>query len=429
MKLKIIILIFIYIQIIQTKIIKIPFKTYYNTTNINETNFIRINYLSRIGTEIELGTPSQKLFSAFHLQVFSTIVQSKDTKCEIEPLFDSNHSTTLIKEKKSISFYFEAFTRAFLSKDKVNIGNNKLKLENFIFLLTEDITDNSILNPIIIGLRLQQQSFSTQLPETNLINYLYDNKYINLPIFTFEFNSDDEGEFIIGENPYNDKDFSYISVGLFSGPVNMQTWGFKCDKIYYGNESIYDKTFDLIFEVEQKFFVSNSEYKYKVQNEFFFKHNDTCKRESTNIEKYKSIYYYVCDKNVDLNDMKPLTFYIKHNEFNFTFLPSELFIEFKEKKFFIVVFTNEINSQWTVGRYFLKKYQLYFDRDKKVIGYYKNGKKNYNLYFFLLIITLVIIIIILIYYIQYHIKKSRKKRMNEIEDEFDYVSQNNNTMK
>ena len=80
MKLKIIILIFIYIQIIQTKIIKIPFKTYYNTTNINETNFIRINYLSRIGTEIEIGTPSQKLFSAFHLQVFSTIVQSKDTK-------------------------------------------------------------------------------------------------------------------------------------------------------------------------------------------------------------------------------------------------------------------------------------------------------------------------------------------------------------
>ena len=40
MKLKIIILIFIYIQIIQTKIIKIPFKTYYNTTNINETKSI-----------------------------------------------------------------------------------------------------------------------------------------------------------------------------------------------------------------------------------------------------------------------------------------------------------------------------------------------------------------------------------------------------
>ena len=65
-------MIFLNFQMIESKIIKLPFKTYYNTTDINETNFIRINYLSRIGIEIELGTPPQKLISAFHLQIFNT---------------------------------------------------------------------------------------------------------------------------------------------------------------------------------------------------------------------------------------------------------------------------------------------------------------------------------------------------------------------
>ena len=419
-------MIFLNFQMIESKIIKLPFKTYYNTTDINETNFIRINYLSRIGIEIELGTPPQKLISAFHLQIFNTIVQSKDTKCVIKSLFDSNHSSSLIKEEKPIHFYFEAFTGAFLAKDKAIIGNNKLNIDKFNFLLTEDINDDSILHPIIIGLRLQHHSSNKALPETNLINYLYDNKYINNNTFTFEFTSDDEGQLIIGENPYVDKDFSFISVGIFSNPINMQTWGFKFDKIYYGNETVNDKNFDALFEVEQKFIIGSSYYQYKVEKDFFFKHNDSCKKENCYIEKYKPIKYYVCDKDINLNDMKPLTLYIKHNNFNFTFLPSDLFVEFKGKQFFIIVFTNVFESQWTLGRYFFKKYQLYFDKDKKVIGYYKNGKKNNKLLFPILIITLIIIIILLIYYIQYHIKKARKKRLNEIDDDFDYITQDSN---
>ena len=426
MKLKIFILIFLYIQIIQSKIIKLPFKTYYNTTDINETNFIKINYLSRIGIEIELGTPPQKLITAFHLQIYNTIVQSKETKCEIKSLFDSNQSISLIKEEKPIPFYYEVFSSAFLSKDKANIANNKLNIDIFNFLLTKDITDNSILHPIIIGLRLQSHSFNDPLPETNLINYLYDNNYINNYAFTFEFNSDDEGQLIIGENPYIDKDFSYVSVALFTHPLNMQTWGFKCDNIYYGNETIDDNSFDLLFEVEQKFFIGSSKYITKVQKDFFYKHNDSCKKENTYVEKYKSINYYVCDKNIDLSDMKPLTLYIKFNNFNFTFLPNDLFIEFKGKKFFIIVFTNVYESQWIVGRHFLKKYQLYFDKDKKVIGFYKNGKKNHKIIFPILIIILIIIIIVLLYYIQYYIKKARKKRLNEIDDDFDYLTQDSN---
>ena len=426
MKLKIFILIFLYIQIIQSKIIKLPFKTYYNTTDINETNFIKINYLSRIGIEIELGTPPQKLITAFHLQIYNTIVQSKETKCEIKSLFDSNQSISLIKEEKPIPFYYEVFSSAFLSKDKANIANNKLNIDIFNFLLTKDITDNSILHPIIIGLRLQSHSFNDPLPETNLINYLYDNNYINNYAFTFEFNSDDEGQLIIGENPYIDKDFSYVSVALFTHPLNMQTWGFKCDNIYYGNETIDDNSFDLLFEVEQKFFIGSSKYITKVQKDFFYKHNDSCKKEITYVEKYKSINYYVCDKNIDLSDMKPLTLYIKFNNFNFTFLPNDLFIEFKGKKFFIIVFTNVYESQWIVGRHFLKKYQLYFDKDKKVIGFYKNGKKNHKIIFPILIIILIIIIIVLLYYIQYYIKKARKKRLNEIDDDFDYLTQDSN---
>lgn len=88
------------------------------------------------------------------------------------------------------------------------------------------------------------------------------------------------------------------------------------------------------------------------------------------------------------------------------------------------------NYSWTFGKPFIKKYNFLFDQDGKQILYY-NEKENdvINNFFssktfvYLLwsgIFILLIIIGFLIYYLT-RVLKERKKRIFELEDEFDYV--------
>ena len=79
----------------------------------------------------------------------------------------------------------------------------------------------------------------------------------------------------------------------------------------------------------------------------------------------------------------------------------------------------------------MKKYELVYDLDRKIIGLYKekkiigkNGKIKINIYLFILII-LILIIIGLGIYIIYYIKKPRKSKAFELDDEnFDYNPSN-----
>ena len=93
---------------------------------------------------------------------------------------------------------------------------------------------------------------------------------------------------------------------------------------------------------------------------------------------------------------------------------------------------------WFLGSPFFKKYQMVFDLDNKVIGFYTNinesyseNKKNNNknvFIYILVIIGLVIIIIGLIFLlIKCYLSLPRKKRANELLDEnYEYSEQNIN---
>ena len=71
----------------------------------------------------------------------------------------------------------------------------------------------------------------------------------------------------------------------------------------------------------------------------------------------------------------------------------------------------------------MKKFGLIYDLDKKIIGIYKgnsNGnepKNNTNLVLIILLVVLGIIVISLIIFIIYYIKKPRKNRACELNDE------------
>ncbi len=77
---------------------------------------------------------------------------------------------------------------------------------------------------------------------------------------------------------------------------------------------------------------------------------------------------------------------------------------------------------------FLKKYNIIFDIDKKVVSYYSENAikgKGSKILIWLIIFILAFIIGSLGYLIYKKYNFHRKKRINEIVDEFDYTPQVN----
>ena len=136
---------------------------------------------------------------------------------------------------------------------------------------------------------------------------------------------------------------------------------------------------------------------------------------------------FYCDKNIKLEDFYNLTF--KSKEFNYTFVLNynDLFLEINNKIYFLMFFRKDTTEFfWIFGEPFFKKYQIIFDEEKGIIGFY-NLKKikafNYSLLFIFLLIILVILLISVI--IRMIIIKPRKLRANELEDNYDYIQKIN----
>ncbi len=113
-----------------------------------------------------------------------------------------------------------------------------------------------------------------------------------------------------------------------------------------------------------------------------------------------------------------------------------MFTETKYKYFFNIIFEDINRTKLELGKIFLKKYPINFnfENNKKVIEVYdvlykypdynteeegKNEKSNVALYI-IIIVVLIGITGVLGYYLGKYLNKMRKKRANELADDFDY---------
>ena len=134
----------------------------------------------------------------------------------------------------------------------------------------------------------------------------------------------------------------------------------------------------------------------------------------------KNIVIISCNKNFDISTFKNFSFVLKDIDYEFVFTYKDLFIDNGSKYIFSIIFDLKINDKdntWILGKTFMKKYQLIYDLDRKIIGLYKaNSNKGFNFYI-LFLVLLIFVIISLIYYIFFYIKTPRKIRANELEDD------------
>ena len=117
---------------------------------------------------------------------------------------------------------------------------------------------------------------------------------------------------------------------------------------------------------------------------------------------------------------------------NFTLTYNDLFFKYNDLYYFLVIFPEQFephNDYFTVGYPFLKKYSLLFDSHNKIIVFMKENQP-FPLFKILLIIFAFVLIIFLTFIIIFILKKpKRKKRVNEIDEDFEYLSQNDKNNK
>ena len=120
----------------------------------------------------------------------------------------------------------------------------------------------------------------------------------------------------------------------------------------------------------------------------------------------------------------------------FDFRYTDLFRVKNDKLYFLIYFNkNNKSNRFKLGQIFLKKYLVTFNFDSKMIGFYNKNIKNeeesvekkyyeHDIAFIILIIIGFIIFFIAGFFVGKKIyEKTRRKKANELEDEYDYESQ------
>ena len=429
--------------------LRIPFKTekYMNipleiSSEDDLSNYLLNIIYKNIYIELEIGEPTpQKIKSYLKLDEFPFFIQGKDIP---STQYDQTKSTTYKSELYPHVFLDgeEEIKWGFVSNDTIKIENksSNLNIKEFNFIL---VTETRTQSPSNIGLMIPGQYSS--IPEISFIHQLKNQELIEYYSFVLNYTSinKDEGEFIVGGAPhiydykYNIK--YYNSEYGINKPKYMM-YGLEFDLINYGNNQT-----NIGGSMQSKFLsdfglIAGTKNYYELILEKFF--NDYINKEICYIKEIKLniewregekyFEYIYCDKNkVDISQLQNIKFI--HNRLNYTyeFNYKELFDEIDNYYIFKIIFQKTSNFYWIFGKIWLEKYLMVFDQDQKTIGYYyinekekviiDNKKKNINVQLLIGLVFIVLILIGFTIWLIFYLKKDiRKKRINEINDDYEY---------
>ena len=157
----------------------------------------------------------------------------------------------------------------------------------------------------------------------------------------------------------------------------------------------------------------------------------------------KKYAYVLCDSSfkTEMNKFPNINFMIRDVNYTFTLTYEDLFIEFDQKIYFMLVNDYYHSDYWTFGNLFLKKFPLVFDYDKKTITFMniynpiineKNSKFDIKSLLFYIGGGLCIIVSICFGIIigKNICNKNKKKRASELSDDYEYnLKEDNNEQK
>ena len=396
---------------------------------MNHSSIMNTLINNNLIVNITVGSPQQKISLSLNHNIFQvTVASSKlETKEEINK-FDANSSSTYNKIFRRLNPMSE-ISECYESTDLFNFNViNFTKLENFKFLLVLQqpekykVSGNLGLRNAATGNFLPEYNFILQLKKQNLISsYNYYIQYFN----------NLEGEIVFGTLPHENINFNYEVndyITIKGIHHNINGYKFEYDNLFYGNNIInINIKIPVEIKIENGLIKANDQYKNMILEKFFNKLFESKKCFIEKFYDYNQYYFYYCDKSIDITKFEPLIFELKEINFNFTLDYNDLFFKYEDYYYFLVYFKEKFNSGIELGAPFFKKYIITFNQDSKLIGFYREVKlKKYHFNInWALVFCLFIIIVMLIYIIfSRPIFKKKKKRANELEDEFEYLPKN-----
>ena len=452
-----------------SKIIVLPFKSYIKTNILEEKNIFENFFPKNIYTEVLIGDPPQCLNINLNSERFPFYISQTECDQNFTSYYNYNKSKSfniIINEyiDDGFEFYDGYYASDFFSFYNSTDLRTNISKEGFEFIYSSYI-NREFNTCAVAGLGFKERfsdyngdTFINSLKKKNLINnyfwtYVFfnkdikNNKILNFPeIDNQNIIKNYDGMIIIGNYTYeydsSEYDEKYVVSTLAAERNKNLKWDIIFNKIYLGDNknNINEKDIQADLSINYDYIVSPMEYFDKICLPFFntYINEKICQIQEIN----KSVYAFEvisCDKKLFTIDerKKFLTIYFYHYEFNFKFELNynDLFEEINDKIFFLIVKNKGSFNQdlWKLGKIFLKKYHLSFNQYSKTISFYNNNnvktddkssvpkkeEKKFNKDYIWITICLVCLALG-IYIGTKIIVKNRRKRANELQDEYDY---------
>ena len=494
-------IILIKIIITENPIIVIPFKINRipntKSSEFETKNFVQEYFYRDFYASISTGIPSKNILALLdthsHIFLFGENYLKRNSLSEI-----LDPDKTISKE-----VYDRTASLSFKNISKFHYTNIELKeatLCSDIFLLYNDIAmekghtyndmhfiiDNDMQNKLHIRLGLGKPLTVAYGGPPHFIQSLLNINAIKDQSWTFKFLSQNDGLFILGEEPHIYEDISkdkryqrknYFSTTSLSSIEYFNPISFNAKSIYVNEkddkEVIINQDKGCYLNYNNGFIVATRQYWEYIKKNFFavFFTNDVCKEEliqfNTPEDVFQSYYVISCDKVKIIEQYKQefqafpkLTFFIFDFNYNFEITGEDVFTDVNNVLYFMIIYQKDIFNHeelvyWDLGLPFLLKYQFVHNYEKETIGFYIPEKeeeekkddekeekpektseeiivkpeepetKNNYIYIYTFLGSVVgICLLIGAFCLGKSLYQGRKKKANELDENFDYESNN-----
>ena len=412
---KVFIIIIIYLIKKTSLLLKFPFQYIKNIT----ANYTQQLTESEIFTELKIGNPPQKILTKIAFDEFTFYIFNYQNNSIYIHYNNTNSSSFKIinnEDKQYEYFIGQIAEEKFYFSD---LKNKEIILNNLPFIFSKKISITKKY-PSGIGCIIRNKIKN----EINFFHELKSKNIINNLTFSFIFSNINEGNFLIGNYPheYNssfDINNFYYDKMRFNYMLDSSSVTFSYLITY--NQTI-EKDYDLELDINLYGIIVNSDYINFIKTNFFDAYIIINKCNYITNERY---IHFICDGDIDIKKFQNLTFINKVMNMTFILDYNDLFFKFENKYIFLAFNDKSLPGIWRLGRIFMVKYQIIFDLDREIVGFYKNIKNPRNNYLKIIIFVILVCIIGILLFKYYKIvKKNRKVRANELEENFDYIPHN-----
>ena len=273
--------------------ITLPFKKILKK-NTSE-NLINNLFNNELEVNLTIGTPEKNYPVLLKLQQTETFIMNIDSESKnIKIKYNPKESSTYLSKNERLYLHSKIHcSDGYYIRDTFHFGKEKIKGDLFYFILANKENQN-ITSSGELGLNFDE----SRLNKDNIyfLKQLHIKNLIARPVFTLEYNNENEGNLIIGNYPheynktFNKEDLIYSYI---------ETPNIYIHKVFSNNIVIENST---IVKLEYEFgLIEGSEdYYNKIYLQFFgdYLNKNICNKIMVN--NMSSYYYTVCNKNIDL---------------------------------------------------------------------------------------------------------------------------------